>query len=44
MMSELDPKLQEAAGLAKDPFEIVAMAFIFRQQKLIGELMDRLKN
>jgi hypothetical protein len=40
MMSEIDPKLLEAASLAKDPFEVIAMALIFKQQKMIKELME----
>lgn len=34
MMSDLDSKVLECAGLAKDPFEVIAMAHILRQRKL----------
>jgi hypothetical protein len=39
MMSELDPKVLESASLAKDPFEVVAMALIFKQQLTISRLL-----
>jgi hypothetical protein len=44
MMSELDPKVLDSAILAKDSFEVVAIALIFHQQKMIRELMGRIKN
>jgi hypothetical protein len=33
MMAELDPKPLEAASLAKDPFDLVAMALILSAAK-----------
>ena len=41
MMSELDPTVPQAASLAKDSFEVVAMALIFQQQKMIKSLLER---
>jgi hypothetical protein len=35
MMSELDAEILHSAWLPKDPFEVVAMALIFKQQKMI---------
>jgi hypothetical protein len=43
MMSELDPETLKKASLAKNPFEVVAMALIFQQQKMIRVLLERLK-
>ena len=43
MMSELDPETLKKARVAKDPFEVVAMALILNQQKIIRELMQQLK-
>lgn len=39
VMSGLDPKVLEAASLAKDPFEVVATVLIFNRQKVIRDLM-----
>jgi len=44
MMSELDPKGLDSSNLAKDSFEVVAIVLIFNQQKIIRELMGRIKN
>ncbi|HLG37092.1 MAG TPA: hypothetical protein VI338_03080 [Nitrososphaera sp.] len=44
MMSELDPKMLDSSTLAKIPFDVVAIALIFNQQKMIRELMERIKN
>jgi hypothetical protein len=44
MMSELDPKALDSSNLAKDSFEVVAIVLIFNQQKIIRELMGRIKN
>ena len=43
MMSELDPETRKRASLAKDPFEVVAMALILNQQKIIRDLMEKVK-
>ena len=43
-MEELDPENLQAASLAKDPFEVVAMGLIFQQQKMITELINQLKS
>lgn len=43
MMSELDPETLEKASLAKDPFEVVALALILNQQKVIRDLMEKVK-
>jgi len=43
-MSELDPKMLDSSTLAKIPFDVVAIALIFNQQKMIRELMERIKN
>lgn len=41
MMSELVPEVLEKVSLAKDPLEIVLMALIFQQQKVIRNLMEK---
>jgi hypothetical protein len=41
MMSELEPEVLEKASLAKDPFNVIAMALIFKQQKMIRILMNQ---
>jgi hypothetical protein len=41
MMSELDPETLEKASVATDPFEVVAMALILNQQKMIRKLMQK---
>ena len=43
MMSELEPEVLEKASLAKYPFEVIAIALIFKQQKIIGELLEQIK-
>ena len=43
MMSELEPETLKKASLAKDPFEVVLMALILNQQKMIRDLMDAIK-
>lgn len=40
MISELEPEVLEKASMAKDPFNVIAMALIFKQQKMIRELME----
>jgi hypothetical protein len=39
MMPVLEPEILEKASLAKDPFEVVGTELIFKQQKMIRELM-----
>ena len=41
MISELEPEVLEKASLAKDPFNVIAMALIFKQQKMIKVLMEQ---
>jgi hypothetical protein len=43
MLSVLEPEVLEKASLAKDPFEVVAMALILKQQKMIYELTAPIK-
>ena len=43
MMSELNPDILKVASIAKDPFEVIAMGLIFQQQKMIRELMEKIK-
>ena len=43
MISELEPDVIQKAGLAKDPFEVIAMALIFKQQKMIKALMKEIE-
>ncbi|MGI0014299.1 MAG: hypothetical protein ACREBU_12790 [Nitrososphaera sp.] len=44
MLKELEPEiLHGALGLAKDPFEVLAMALIFNQQKMISRLLQEFK-
>jgi hypothetical protein len=41
MMSELDPETLKNVSVANDPFEVIAMALIFQQQKIIRDLMGK---
>ena len=43
MMPELDPETLKKASVAKDPFEVVAMALVLNQQKMIRDLMEQFK-
>jgi hypothetical protein len=43
MVSMLEPETLKKASVAKDPFEVVAMALVLNQLKVIRDLMEKVK-